>query len=92
MHGVPISKISTCGATVAANATVASKSNESHAIWVKAMVNLRFKLIITIKSLDKIMYAIYCDCDYDCDYILDIEEIVYDCKNQYNYIVFFINL
>jgi hypothetical protein len=33
--------MSTCGATVAAKATVASKSNESNAIWVKAMVNLR---------------------------------------------------
>ena len=41
MHGVPISRMSTCGATLAANATVASKSSESNAICVKAMVFLR---------------------------------------------------
>jgi hypothetical protein len=39
MHGVPISKISTCGATLAAKATVASKSNESNAIWVCATIH-----------------------------------------------------
>jgi hypothetical protein len=38
MHGVPISRMSTCGATLVASATVASKSNESNAICVKAMV------------------------------------------------------
>ena len=40
MHGVPISKMSTCGATLAASATVASKSNESNAIWVCAMISI----------------------------------------------------
>src|SRR5574343_443456 len=38
MQGVPISRMSTCGATFSASATVASKSSESSAIWVNAMI------------------------------------------------------
>ncbi len=52
MHGVPISKMSTCGATLAANATVASKSNESSAIWVCAMILISSELVyIRLKTL-----------------------------------------
>jgi hypothetical protein len=55
MHGVPISKISTCGATLVAKATVPSKSNESNAIWVCAMLhpptkNKRHVRLLKIKN------------------------------------------
>ncbi len=59
MHGVPISKMSTCGATLAASATVASKSNESNAIWVCAMmllppsslnIRLKFQQFVTLNK------------------------------------------
>jgi hypothetical protein len=39
MQGVPIYNISTCGENLVAKATVPSKSNESNAIWVCAMLH-----------------------------------------------------